>query len=190
MPTTANSSTSRGRLRRFALQANEVVEEQPGDQHKQHRQEFALLDQVRLAGLEDDLRDVEHRLMGRQGLDLSPQVQAEAQRADDHERTEEQQVPGVNGLAGDREFAFASGRESPGWLHWPWPGYRSESRSPAAPTISRGANRERLRRNVHGEASRFRFWTVGWFGRNSMNPELADQRAPLVADRGRRDPRR
>ena len=63
---------------------------------EQHQQELALLDEIRLAGLEDDLGDVEHRLVGRQLLDLSTQVQADAQRAGDHERAVEQQIPGAD----------------------------------------------------------------------------------------------
>src|SRR5207244_9562451 len=52
------------------LQHAEVQHHDGADQHLQHQDEFALLEQVRLAGLPDDLRDVGHRLVNRQRLDL------------------------------------------------------------------------------------------------------------------------
>ncbi len=94
-------------LERLVLQPDEVIHHGHRDDGKEHHQELALLDQVRLAGLEDDLGDIEHRLVGRQILDLPPQKQADAQRADDDERSVKQQVPGVDLGAGDREIAQA-----------------------------------------------------------------------------------
>ena len=75
------------------------------DDGEQHQQEFALLNQIGLAGLKDDLGDVEHRLVGGQIVNLPPQVQADAQRAGDHQRPVQQQVPAADFLAGDVEGA-------------------------------------------------------------------------------------
>ena len=67
-----------------------------GDEDEQHQQELALLDEVGLAGLEDDLGDVEHRLVRRQLVDLVAQVEADAERAGDDEGAAKQQVPGAD----------------------------------------------------------------------------------------------
>ncbi len=75
-------------------EAKQVIRDGDCDQHEQHQQEFALLDEIGLAGLEDDLGDIEHRLVGRQLFDLVAQIQADAQRAADDQRPIEQQVPG------------------------------------------------------------------------------------------------
>ncbi len=75
------------------LQPQEVVGHGAGDESKQHQQEFALLNQVRLARLEDDLGDVEHRLVGGQPVNLHPEIKADAQRAGDDERAKEKEFP-------------------------------------------------------------------------------------------------
>ena len=43
----------------------QVVGQGAGNQGEQHQQELALLDEVGLAGLEDDVSHVEHRIVGR-----------------------------------------------------------------------------------------------------------------------------
>ena len=75
----------------------------PLDQHEQHQQELALLDQIGLASLKDDFRDSERRAMGGQLVNLIPQIQANAQRAGGHNGAAKQQVPGNDGLPGIRK---------------------------------------------------------------------------------------
>ncbi len=45
-------------------EADQVIGDSTGDDDEQHQQKFALLNEVRLAGLEDDLGDIEHRFVG------------------------------------------------------------------------------------------------------------------------------
>jgi hypothetical protein len=72
---------------RLALQCDEVIQHGQRNDGEQHHQKLALLDQIGLAGLKDDFSDVEHRLMSGQAPDLAAQIQADAQRAHDHERS-------------------------------------------------------------------------------------------------------
>jgi hypothetical protein len=96
----------------------EVVGDGDGDQHEQHQQEFALLDEIRLAGLEDDLGDVEHRLVRRLLVDLVELIEADAERPRDHQSTDCQEVPGADAAqagemtlvqVGDGQVGFAGG---------------------------------------------------------------------------------
>ena len=64
---------------------------------EQQQQELALLDQIRFAGLEDDLGHVEHGLVRGQLANLRPQRQADPQRAADDERSPEEQPPPADG---------------------------------------------------------------------------------------------
>src|SRR6185503_21208328 len=55
------------------------------DEHPEQQDELALRRQVRLAGLVDEIRDLEHRLVDRQALEASVNDEREEQsrRADD-----------------------------------------------------------------------------------------------------------
>ena len=56
------------------------------DEDPQDQEELALRDQVRLAGLVDQLRDLAHRLVHRQVLELREDHQAEREAEDAHEQ--------------------------------------------------------------------------------------------------------
>ena len=74
-------------------QRQEVERHGGGNEQEQHDKEFALLNQISPAGLKDDLRHLEHRLMGSQLLDLVAQKQADTQRTSDDARAIEQKIP-------------------------------------------------------------------------------------------------
>jgi hypothetical protein len=67
------------------LEEEEVDEDDRPDEQLEDHQELALLDQVRLAGLVDQLRDLEHRRMHGHVLEgrVHHQPEAQAQRRDD-----------------------------------------------------------------------------------------------------------
>ncbi len=56
------------------------------DEAEEHEQEFALLNQVGFAGLENDLGNIEHRFVGRLLSNLVQLIEADAQRAGDDQR--------------------------------------------------------------------------------------------------------
>ena len=76
------------------LQEEEVDEDDGPDEQLEDHQELALLDQVGLAGLVDQLRDLPHRLVDGHVLQLrvDHQPEAKAQRGD-HEADHEQRAP-------------------------------------------------------------------------------------------------
>ena len=82
-------------LGRFAPQRQEVVRHERRDDDEQAQQEYALLDEVGLAGLKDDVGDVEHRLVGGVFADLVEQIEADAQGAGDDAGAVEQDLPGA-----------------------------------------------------------------------------------------------
>ena len=65
MPTTENSRIVIDAAGVHVLQEAEVVDDARADEDLEHEQQPALLEQVGLAGLVDDVRDVEHRLVRR-----------------------------------------------------------------------------------------------------------------------------
>ena len=110
MPTTEkqqHESTGRLELGSRLCSASEVISDGAADEDEQHHQELALLNQIRLARLKDDLGHVEHRLVGGQRLDLIPQIQANTERAGDDQGAVEQKVPGRDRLIEDSEMRFA-----------------------------------------------------------------------------------
>jgi hypothetical protein len=74
------------------LEEAEVVDDARADEDLEHREQLALLEQVGLAGLVDGVRDIEHGLVGRHGLDLVEHHQAEQHAEDAHPDAHEQQV--------------------------------------------------------------------------------------------------
>ncbi len=100
----------------FVPEAEQIVADGAGDQHPQHQQELALLNQVGFARLVDNLGDIQHRLVGGQPVDLRAQIQTHAEGADDDPGTDEQEVPGADAAeagemavvqVGDGQVGFA-----------------------------------------------------------------------------------
>ena len=69
----------------------EVGDHHGADEQLEDQQELALLDQVGLAGLVDDRRDVGHRLVDRQVLHrrVGPEAEQQPQHADDQAREQD-----------------------------------------------------------------------------------------------------
>ena len=85
MPTRLKKQDDRDLDQREVQQRAEVERDDDADEDLEDQQELALLDEVGLAGLVDELGDLEHRLMDRQVLELRADHEAEqeAQGADD-----------------------------------------------------------------------------------------------------------
>ena len=80
-------------------QGAEVDPDHDGDEHPEQDQEMALLGQVGLAGLPDQLGDVLHRLVGGQLADLEEDDEAEeqTQAADDQAQGKKECRPTCRG---------------------------------------------------------------------------------------------
>jgi len=77
------------------LQEAEVVEDTGTDEDEQDEQELALLDEVGAASFKNDLRNVQHGLVGRKPLDLGVhEVAVRHPQEADHETDHEQVVLG------------------------------------------------------------------------------------------------
>ncbi len=85
----------------------EVVDHADGDQHPEDDEELALLGQVGLAGLPDDVGHVEHRLVGRQVLRLVRLDESEDESEDADEQAEIHDVNAVQHAAEHVEIHVA-----------------------------------------------------------------------------------
>src|SRR5208282_6927335 len=74
----------------------EIQHDHDGDEDPQEQEEFALCDQVRLAGLVNQLGDFAHRFVHRQVLQLHENGHAEEQAENADEDAEKQQCMAVN----------------------------------------------------------------------------------------------
>ena len=110
------------RVGRFLLEV-EIDGDRDGDDAEQHQQELPLLNQVGFAGLEDDLGDGEHRLMGRLPMDLKKLPKADAERAGDDQGAVKEEVEGADAAEAvefslvqirDLQIRFAGERCGPG----------------------------------------------------------------------------
>ena len=71
----------------------EVDDDDGADEELEHEDELHLRDEVRLAGLVDELGDLEHRLVHRQVLELLVDHEAEHEAERAHDEAEREQVP-------------------------------------------------------------------------------------------------
>ena len=78
------------------LQDAEVEDDDDRDEHLEDQEELALLQEVGLAGLVDQLRDLGHRLVDRQPPDLVVDEVAEEQAAHRDQQAQHQQRPAVD----------------------------------------------------------------------------------------------
>ena len=77
----------------FVLREVTEVEADDGrDEQPEHREEFALRNQVRLAGFVNEFGDFQHRLVNGQIFELSVHDEAEHQACDRHGETDVEQV--------------------------------------------------------------------------------------------------
>ena len=117
--------SDRDRLAGNRSQPSEVSQDDDRDEDPQDQQELALGDQVGLAGLVDQLGDLEHRLVDRHVLELHVNRQAEQQAEDAEEQADREQLVAVHAEKADRrqigqlQAGFAAGGlaglgESPG----------------------------------------------------------------------------
>ena len=67
-------------------ETEQVIRNGDGNEHKQHQQELALLNQVSLAGLKNDLGHGKLRFVGRQLVDLHTKVETDSKRAANDQR--------------------------------------------------------------------------------------------------------
>ena len=86
------------------LQDAEVENHHRADQHLEREDELPLGDEVRLAGLVDELADVEHRLVDRQPAELGELIDAEAEAEEADQQAPHQEGPAV-GAAQEGDLA-------------------------------------------------------------------------------------
>ncbi len=103
------------------LQETEVDDDDHPDECLEDQQELALLQEIRLAGLVDQLRDLEHGRVHRQALQLPVEQQPEHQTGDADPETEHQERAPVDaqelGLAevGEDEARLPAGVRGGRW---------------------------------------------------------------------------
>ena len=96
MPSTLKARMIDHARRLEVLQEAEVDDDDDPDEQLEDRQELALLQQVGLAGLVDQLGDLAHRAVHRQGLQLLVDHQAEDQAEQADAEPEHEQRPAVD----------------------------------------------------------------------------------------------
>src|SRR5664280_992968 len=92
------------------LHGTEIPNHDGANQHLENDEEFALLDEVRLASLENQFGDFAHRLMNRQVLHLIHHDVAEQHAESRDDQANQQQVMSVLAAVARRigeEFYFA-----------------------------------------------------------------------------------
>jgi hypothetical protein len=84
------------------LEHAEVKDHDHADEDLEEQDELALRNQVGLAGLVDQLRDVEHRLVDGQVLQLREDRHAERESQDTHDQAGHQERAAVDAMEVDR----------------------------------------------------------------------------------------
>jgi len=98
-------------IRALLPQIPEVEKDADSDQDPETDEKFALLEQVALAGLPDDVGDARHRLMDRQRLRLDVLVPTEERRHDADDQAAIHEVGAVHLHAEDVEIGDVDGRD-------------------------------------------------------------------------------
>ena len=169
--------TFRPRCRSRASKDAEVHADHDGDEDPEQSKELALLQQVGLAGLPDELGDLPHRPVGRQPAHPEEDDETEDQTQCADDQSERKQVAAADAVEADR----SSGRAAPGS---PRPRVPSAaSAAGAKPSREAASTRQEERESPPPTASRLRVVYIPCSNASFSSKVSRTGRAPLAPAR-------